>query len=109
MITSKKVLPLWAICLLACFSVIMFSSMFSSGALAQSQTTGRITGTVKDEKGAVVPGAEVTVNSKATGDARAATADSEGNYIVPLLPPGVYQVTIKPTASRRPRWTTFAS
>ncbi|MGH9844810.1 MAG: carboxypeptidase regulatory-like domain-containing protein, partial [Blastocatellia bacterium] len=90
MITSKKVLPLWAICLLACFSVT-----FNNQALAQSQTTGRITGTVKDEKGAVVPGAEVTVNSKATGDARKATADSEGNYIVPLLPPGVYQLTVK--------------
>ena len=91
MITSKKVLPLWAICLSACFSIILFSDW----ALAQSQTTGRITGTVKDEKGAVIAKAEVAVTSKTTSGARTATTDSEGNYIVPLVPPGDYQITVK--------------
>ena len=62
--------------------------------LAQSQTTGRITGVVKDANGAVVPGADVTVTSKATGEARKVVTDDTGAYIVPLLPPGEYQVTI---------------
>ncbi|MBI1761181.1 MAG: TonB-dependent receptor [Acidobacteria bacterium] len=88
MITSKDVLSL---CLSVCCSIILCSS----SALAQSQTTGRITGTVKDEKGALIAGAEVTASNKATGDARTTTTGGDGNYIVPLLPPGLYQVTIK--------------
>jgi hypothetical protein len=63
-------------------------------ALAQTQTTGRISGTVKDQNGAVIVGAEVTVVSKATGDQRRAITDNQGNYSVPLLPPGAYQVRI---------------
>jgi hypothetical protein len=62
--------------------------------LAQSQTTGRIVGTVKDENGAVIAGAGVTVVSRATGENRTVYTNDEGNYAVPLLPPGTYRVTI---------------
>src|SRR5438876_318533 len=63
-------------------------------ALGQSQTTGRIVGTVKDERGAVIVGAEVTVTSLATAEERKVTTDTEGNYAVPLLPPGAYRVGV---------------
>src|SRR5437762_4855583 len=63
-------------------------------ALGQSQTTGRIVGTVKDERGAVIVGAEVTVTSLATAEEQKATTDTEGNYAVPLLPPGAYRVRV---------------
>src|SRR5216117_2917699 len=63
-------------------------------ALGQSQTTGRIVGTVKDERGAVIVGAEVTVTSLATAEERKVTTDTEGNYAVPLLPPGAYRVRV---------------
>ncbi|HEV8484648.1 MAG TPA: TonB-dependent receptor, partial [Blastocatellia bacterium] len=68
--------------------------ILSSSAFAQTQTTGRIAGTVKDQKGAVIIGAEVTVVSKATGDERKVTTDGEGNYAVPFLPPGTYRIRI---------------
>src|SRR5262245_65110826 len=74
---------------------ICLSAIFTLSAFAQSQTTGRITGTVKDEKGAVIRGAEVTIANKATAEARTAVADEEGNYIVSFVPPGVYQVSVK--------------
>jgi carboxypeptidase family protein/TonB-dependent receptor-like protein len=74
---------------------ICLSAIFALPAFAQSQTTGRIAGTVKDEKGAVIRGAEVTIANKATGEARTAPADDEGNYIVSFVPPGVYQVSVK--------------
>jgi len=49
---------------------------------------------VVDEKGAAIPGAEVTVANMATGETRNVVSDDSGHYIVPLLPPGVYSVSI---------------
>src|SRR5438876_5356833 len=63
-------------------------------ALGQSQTTGRIVGTVKDERGAVIVGGEVTVTSLTTSEERKVTTTTEGNYTVPLLPPGTYRIRI---------------
>src|SRR6266850_3864288 len=77
--------------LLLLFAFLLLPSLSAS---AQSQTTGRIAGTVKDQNGAVIVGAEVTVVSRATGDERKITSDREGNYAVALLPPGNYRIRI---------------
>jgi hypothetical protein len=66
----------------------------SIGALGQTHTTGRIAGTVKDQTGAVIRAAEVTVISRATGEERKAITDTAGKYAVPFLLPGDYQVNI---------------
>jgi Carboxypeptidase regulatory-like domain/TonB dependent receptor-like, beta-barrel/TonB-dependent Receptor Plug Domain len=63
-------------------------------AFAESQTTGRVAGTVRDPNGSVIVGAEVTVTSLTTGEQRKVTTDTEGNYTVPLLSPGIYRVKI---------------
>lgn len=63
-------------------------------AFAQSQTTGRIAGTVKDQKGALIVGAEITVRNKTTAAERRVTTDDEANFNVPLLTPGNYHVKI---------------
>jgi carboxypeptidase family protein/TonB-dependent receptor-like protein len=68
--------------------------LLSINAVTQNQTTGRIAGTVQDQNGAVIAGAEVTVSSKAMGDERRVTTDREGNYAVPLLSPGMYRVRV---------------
>lgn len=83
---------LWIVCLMA---------MANGLIRAQTQTTGRITGTVKDEKGAVINGAEVTVTNKATNEARAVSSDDEGTYAVALLPPGVYEIAVKAQGFKR--------
>ena len=62
--------------------------------LAQGHTTGRINGTVKDPAGALIPGAQITVNSRITGEERTAITDDQGNFTVPLLAPGEYTVKI---------------
>ncbi|HBB88886.1 MAG TPA: hypothetical protein DC047_14865 [Blastocatellia bacterium] len=67
--------------------------LFSFTAFAQSQTSGRIAGNVTDETGASVPGAEVTVTNKGTGEVRTVIADESGNFVVPLLAPGEYTVS----------------
>jgi len=68
--------------------------LLSIAALAQSQTTGGIFGKVKDPSGAVIPGAEVTVTSRATGDARKITTDEVGAFSAIFLAPGEYRVTV---------------
>ena len=72
----------------------VFLLLLSLSAFAQTPTTGRIAGTVKDQAGAVIVGAEVSVINKATGDGRKVNTDKEGNYAAPLLPPGTYRVRV---------------
>ncbi len=60
-------------------------------AAAQS-ATATLSGTVEDERGAVVPGASVTVINNATLLKRDAITNSEGYFTVPLLQPGSYTV-----------------
>src|SRR5205814_1940790 len=80
---SKGLLPAGVLLLLS-----------SINAVAQSQTTGRIAGTVEDQNGAVIAGAEVTTASSTTGADRKVTTDATGNYAVPSLPPGTYRVRV---------------
>src|SRR5579863_7980093 len=61
---------------------------------AQTASTGALNGRVTDPSGGVVPGATVTVISQATGAQRDATTGSDGTYLIPLLPPGEYQVKV---------------
>ena len=72
-------------CLLACCPTLAF---------AQTQTTGRIAGSVKDQNRALIVGAEVITTSKATGEARKVTSDDAGSYSVAFLPPGEYRLSI---------------
>ncbi len=62
---------------------------------AQSPSTGRIAGTVRDPNGAAIVGAEVVVSSETTGEERKATTDDEGNYSVALLAPSTYRLTVR--------------
>jgi hypothetical protein len=54
---------------------------------------GRISGTVKDANGGVVPSATVTVTNTATNLQRTATTDESGFYTVTNLPVGNYTVS----------------
>jgi len=60
---------------------------------AQAQTsTGRISGTVVDASGAVLPGATVTVTQDQTGLLKSGVTDKEGAYLFVSLPLGTYTV-----------------
>ncbi|MGH9407156.1 MAG: carboxypeptidase-like regulatory domain-containing protein [Terriglobia bacterium] len=55
---------------------------------------GSIRGTVTDQSGAVIPGAEITVKNTATGTTRTTLSSSGGSFeVVNLLAPGVYNVS----------------
>jgi hypothetical protein len=69
-------------------------SLLLSPALAQTYR-GTILGTVYDENGAVVPGASVTARNTATGVTRTATTDEEGNFTIPELQIGAYELNVQ--------------
>jgi hypothetical protein len=63
--------------------------------------TGTIAGTVLDPSGAVVPGAKITATAPATGLTRATTSAADGWYVFPLLPVGLYAVSVEAHGFRR--------
>lgn len=54
---------------------------------------GALSGSVRDETGAGLPSASVTVRNTETGAERKLTTDSEGRYSAPSIAVGRYQVT----------------
>jgi len=78
----------------ALLTIILLQSFLGATALAQGPTTGRIEGTVRDQNGAVIAGAVVKAINRATEDERAVNTDETGRYVISLLPPGVYRVSI---------------
>ena len=78
-------------------------TLFVLGPIASwAQTTaGRISGTVVDTSGAVLPGATVTARNDATGLTRSATTDDHGAYLIVNLPVGTYTVTAEMPGFRR--------
>src|SRR5712691_3293671 len=64
-----------------------------AGATAWAQaTTAQVSGTVKDQSGAVLPGVEVTVTQTATGSKRSTVTNETGNYVLASLPVGPYML-----------------
>lgn len=63
-----------------------------AGAQTENAT---ITGTVRDEQGGVLPGASVTAVNAGTSAAREAPTNNEGNFVLPLLQPGRYTITVR--------------
>jgi outer membrane receptor protein involved in Fe transport len=61
----------------------------------QSASTATIVGQVVDPQGAVVPGAKVTATNAATGVGRSVDTTSSGNYTIPNLTPGTYNVRVE--------------
>ena len=81
--------PSWALGLLVLAMLAM-----PTRALAQAGTTGAISGILTDSQGGVVPQAEVTAKSAATGVTSRTTTNAEGVYTFPYVPIGVYEIRI---------------
>src|SRR5215510_4768032 len=72
------------------FFLVLFISAFSVPLWAQG--TAQISGTVRDQSGAVLPGVEVTVTQTETGVARNAVTNETGSYVLTNLPLGPYRL-----------------
>src|SRR5438874_6199805 len=72
-------------------SVGLFVIALTSGEV-WAQATAQISGTVKDQSGAVLPGVEVTATQTETGAARTTVTNETGSYALPNLPLGPYRL-----------------
>jgi outer membrane receptor for ferrienterochelin and colicin len=70
---------------------ILASLVMASSGFAQGSPTGTISGRVTSEAGAL-PGVTVTATSPALQGSRTAVTSENGDFILPLLPPGEYKV-----------------
>ncbi len=63
--------------------------------------TGTIVGTVVDPSEAVIPKSQVTVRNQGTNAIRIVLTNDAGDFSVPLLPAGVYEVVAEKAGFRR--------
>ncbi len=64
-------------------------------AAAQTGATADIRGVVIDAQGAVIQGGAVVARSLATNLSRSTVSNNNGEYAIPGLPPGVYELTVE--------------
>ena len=76
------------------FAWTLLAVAFLGVAPAMAQTDARIVGTVRDQSGALVRGATVTVVNQGTGQSRAVLSNDDGYFVVTGLKPAVYTVTV---------------
>ncbi len=69
--------------------------LFVSGVMAQTATTGSISGTITDPTGAAVPGVTATATSPNLILPQSATTGGDGRYTIFSLPPGRYMITVE--------------
>ena len=77
--------------------VVFFIGLFSLAltcADASAQATAQISGNVRDQSGAVLPGVEVTAMQTSTGISRSVVTNETGSYILSNLALGPYRLEV---------------
>lgn len=80
---------------------VLLLCLFSTAVFAQ---TAQFSGIVQDSSGATLPKATITVLSKDKGFKRTTESNTNGYYVVPLLPPGHYMVTVQANGFQTVSW-----
>ena len=81
---------------------ILLSLLFVMWAPAMfAQGTGSITGTVRDNTGAVVPKADVVLTDIGTKNSLRTTTNADGEYLVAAIPPGNYDLSVSVIGFKR--------
>ena len=68
--------------------------LLASAAGAQTVAIAQLSGVIKDESGGALPGAQVKATQTTTGLTRFVTTGSGGEYVIPDLPVGPYQLDV---------------
>jgi hypothetical protein len=78
------------------FLTILFTACFLiDGKLSAQTTQATLEGTVTDDEGSPLPGAEVTIRNMDTGYSHSAITRIDGTYIVSGIQPGKYEVSVR--------------
>src|SRR5882762_6256204 len=80
--------------------VVLIGALFFV-AHGQTTTVGTISGTIRDEKGAVVPRAVVSIQGEGNGISRTVNSDDNGFYLAASLPAGRYTVSTAPSGFKK--------
>ncbi|HXF13856.1 MAG TPA: carboxypeptidase regulatory-like domain-containing protein, partial [Terriglobales bacterium] len=75
--------------------VCIMAVCFGGPSLVAQVTSGTIYGTVKDNTGAVVPNATVTVRGTQIGLTRTTQSSPSGEFVFPNLPPATYSIEVE--------------
>jgi hypothetical protein len=76
---------------------LILALVLCAGVASAQSDSGGIRGSIKDQNGALVPGATVTITSDRTAEERSATTNAEGNFSVAALKASTYTVTATAT------------
>src|SRR5881275_3316943 len=75
-------------------SMLAFALCVVPAQRAQAQATATVSGTVRDSSGAILPDAGVVLHDTATNLDRATRTNSVGNYVIPQIQPGTYELRV---------------
>lgn len=81
--------------------LLLLSMGLFVGVHGQASTAGNITGTVRDQQGAAVANAEITIVDDKNGVSRTAKTNDDGFYSVPGLPASTYTISTSPTGFKK--------
>jgi len=84
---------------LSCLSLILV--VFLLVCTAWAQYGASLQGTVTDQSGAVVSGANVTATNEATGLSQRVVTSDSGSYRIPSLSPGTYAVEVESSSFKK--------
>ena len=73
-------------------TIVFLMSLFS--VFLHAQDTASVTGTVRDASGASVANAQIAVTAADHGITRETTSNTDGEYAVPALAPGTYNISV---------------
>src|ERR1700722_20197314 len=73
---------------------LLFGLLLTAIPVFGQAEAGSISGTVKDPSGAVIPGATIKIKNLATGAERSSKSGNTGEYLIPAVTPGRYQVDV---------------
>src|SRR5580700_5640185 len=90
------------------FACWLFTGLMVAPLLLAQNPTGTMVGTVRDPSGAVVAGATLEIRNTDTDISRKAVANQRGEFTVPDLAPGPYEVTVIHAGFRTMKQTNVA-
>src|SRR3954452_15151803 len=76
------------------FQFVIFMAMCTGYCVGQTASTGALTGQVLDLSGRAIVHASVKASNTEMAISRSTTSDDEGRFVLPLLPPGTYRLTV---------------